>query len=134
VPYSNENHRALAQAAAQWLAADGLEYGTDEEEDPTGFFILESRGAVFVEAIGEAVLISCRWLLLQNAPANIEMYEWALTQNSSLLVGRLTLEHSSIWYKDIILPPTERDQFSFHVARGISEVSRLRQELTMKFA
>jgi hypothetical protein len=129
VPYANEDHRTLAQAIAQWLAADGFEYGMDEEEDPTGFFLLESGGSVFVEAIGDAVLISCRWLLLQNAPANLELYEWALMQNAALLVGGLTLEHSSIWFRDILLPPTTHERFGFHVSRGISDVSRLRKEL-----
>jgi hypothetical protein len=132
--YSNEDHRAVAGAVAQWLTADGLEYGTDEEVDPTGFFILESRGAVFVEAVSNSVLISCKWVILQNAPATVEMYEWALTQNAGLIVGRLTLEHSSIWFSDILLTPTTHERFSYHVARGIKDVSRLRGELVAKTA
>lgn len=127
--YANENHRVLAEAVAQWLIADGLKFGTDEERDPTAFFILESRGAVFVEAINDAVLIACKWLLLQDAPPAIELYEWALRQNTGLLVGRITLDQSGLWFSDLLLPPTTHERFSFHVGRGISDVLRLRTEL-----
>jgi hypothetical protein len=126
-----QDHRAVATDVAIWLAADGIRFGTDQPDDPSAFFIEDSRGAVFVETIGGFVLISCKWLILPHAPDDLRLYQWALRSNADLLVGRVVLDDSGIWFNDLLRSPTTQDEFRFHLGRCIQDVSRLRDELAV---
>jgi hypothetical protein len=135
VLYANENHRIIAEAVMRWLAAATLEYDTIEEEGSPTFLLPQSRGFVRVSAhpnsVRDSVLIHANWLLVRDPLAGKALYEWALKKNTGLLFGRLTLDASCICLTDYIPDPMTYENFSQHILRDISDISRLRTEVLL---